>query len=85
MCHCSTSPLGRKLTDQVSPITTIQVTGQQQFAVSPHFRRSDMPEEQQALAKDLLKIVDELVDVSGADVRHPQRKSSFGVGVVRPR
>jgi hypothetical protein len=71
--------------DQVRPITTVQVTGQQQFAVSPHFRRPDMPEEQQALAKDLLKIVDELIDVSGADVRHPKRKSSFGIGVVRPR
>jgi hypothetical protein len=58
MCHCSTSPLGRKLIR--SPITALQVACQQQFAVSPHFRSPDMPEEQQALAKDLLKIVDEL-------------------------
>ena len=57
--------------DQVSPITTIQVTCQQKFAVSPNFCRPDMPEEQLALAKDFLKIVSELVDVSGADVRHP--------------
>ncbi len=71
--------------DQVSPITTIQVACQQQFAVSPNFRCPDMPEEQQALAKNLLKILDELVDVSGANVRHPKRKPSFGIGIVSPR
>ncbi|VCW38725.1 hypothetical protein [Pseudomonas aeruginosa] len=57
-----------KTNDQIRPIPALQITSQQQFAISPQLRSPNMPQEQQAFAQDLLKIVDELINVCGADV-----------------
>ena len=74
-----------KTNDQIRTNPAFKVASQQQFPVSPQLCSPDMPQEQQALAQYLMKIVDELINVCGADVRHPERQACLSIRIVCPR